>query len=63
MSDPDEKPMYTVEPDENQFAVVDEDGSVQVMCREAANAEQYAVLMNAAFRRGYKAGVRSSRIR
>jgi hypothetical protein len=61
MSDPDEQPAYRVEPGSGGFAVIEAAGSVQIFCRDVRNAEQYAALMNAAYRRGYKAGFRKGR--
>ena len=63
MFDPDETVPYTVQPEAKQFAVVDWEGAVVVVCGDAHSAEQYAVLMTKAFRRGYKAGFRTARKR
>ena len=63
MIDPDEQEPYRAEPDGARFNVMDwEDGTV-MLCGDKPSAEQYAVLMNQAFRRGYKAGFRKARSR
>ncbi len=61
MIDPDEKESYTVQPDAGRFSVVDWEGNVILVCGDAPSAEQYAVVMNQAFRRGFKAGFRKAR--
>ena len=58
MIDPDEKEPYAVAPDGGRFRVLDWEGNVLLVCGDAASAEQYAVLMNQAYRRGFKAGFR-----
>lgn len=61
MIDPDEKEPYRVEPDGGRFKVMDwEDGTVMV-CADEPSAGQYAALMNHAYRRGFKAGIRKAR--
>jgi hypothetical protein len=62
MIDLDEKEPYTVEPDAGRFRVVDWEGNVIMTCGDSHSAEQYAVLMNQAFRRGFKAGLRQARM-
>ena len=61
MIDPDESPPYTVEPEDGRFRVVDWEGNAILVCGDATSAEQYAVLMNQAFRRGFNAGYRKGR--
>ena len=61
MIDPDEQEPYRVEPDDVHFKVLDWEGNVALLCGDRGSAEQYAVLMNQAFRRGYKAGFRKAR--
>ncbi len=61
MIDPDEREPYTVQPDQARFRVVDWEGNVMLTCGDSASAEQYAALMNQAFRRGFKAGFRKGR--
>jgi hypothetical protein len=61
MIDPDESPPYTVEPEDGRFRVLDWEGNTILVCGDAASAEQYAVLMSQAFRRGFNAGHRKSR--
>ena len=61
MIDPDEKEPYTVQREEGRFRVVDWEGSVILACGDSPSAEQYAALMNQAFRRGFKSGFRKGR--
>lgn len=61
MIDPDENEPYTVQPEDGRFRVVDWEGNELLACGDQPSAEQYAVLMNRAFRRGYKAGFRKAR--
>jgi len=61
MIDSDETAPYTVQPEEGRFRVVDWEGNVILGCGDLASAEQYAALMNQAFRRGFKAGFRKGR--
>ena len=60
IEDPDEL-AYKVQRDGERFCVVDLKERIVIACNDAANAEQYAVLMNQAFQRGFKAGVRKQR--
>ena len=60
VEDPEESP-YKVEPEGERFRVFDFEGRTVMVCGDAANADQYAVLMNQAFQRGFKAGVRKQR--
>jgi hypothetical protein len=55
MPDADES-VYRVEPTQERFSVLDESNRVIVVCRDKGSAEQYATLLNAAFRKGFKAG-------
>jgi hypothetical protein len=61
MTDPDENEPYRVEAAQGVFQIVDAAGEVILACGEEANAGQYAVLLNQAYRRGYKAGYRKAR--
>lgn len=61
MIDPDEQEPYRIEPDGARFKVVDWEGNAALACGDRPSAEQYAVLMNEAFRRGFKAGFRKAR--
>jgi hypothetical protein len=54
-----DQPAYRVQPDGGRFCVIDEQGHVVIVCGDAANADQYAVLMNQAYHRGFKAGIRN----
>lgn len=57
----DEKAQFAVTPDGPRFKVVDTEGQTQVVCADAANADQYAALMNQSYQRGFKAGYRHAR--
>lgn len=61
--DPDEQAPYTVETGGDQFKVVDWEGGVLLVCRDPSSAGQYAALMNAAFGRGFKAGLHKARLK
>ena len=61
MIDPDEQEPYRVELDGPRFKIVDWEENVALQCGDKPSAEQYAVLMNQAFRRGFKAGYRKAR--
>ncbi|MEO6739224.1 MAG: hypothetical protein ABIP20_03170 [Chthoniobacteraceae bacterium] len=64
MIDPDEQEPYRVErvePDGVSFKVVDWEENVALHCSDKPSAEQYTVLLNQAFRRGYKVGFRKAR--
>jgi hypothetical protein len=61
MIDPDEQDPYRVVPDAARFNVVDWEDSVVLICGDAPSAEQYAAMMNQAYRRGFKAGFRKAR--
>ena len=61
MSDPEEQLPYHVAPEGDRFKVIDSEGNVVITCENAANADQYAALMNQSYRRGYNAGFRKAR--
>ena len=61
MIDPDEQEPYRVEPDGARFKVVDWENGTVMICGDTHSAEQYAVLMSEAFRRGFKSGFRKAR--
>ncbi len=61
MIDLDEQEPYRIEPDGPRWKVVDWEENVALTCGDRPSAEQYAVLMNQAFRRGHKAGLRQAR--
>jgi hypothetical protein len=52
---------YHVESREGKFDVRSDSGRVVVTCRDRPNAEEYAALLNEAWKRGYKAGYRAGR--
>jgi hypothetical protein len=57
----DFEPPYQIKPNESHFQVVDESGRVMLGCGDRVNAEQYAAMLNEAFRRGFKAGYRAAK--
>jgi hypothetical protein len=61
MIDPDEQEPYRTEPDRARFKVVDWEDGVVLICGDAPSANQYAALMNQAYRRGFRAGFRKAR--
>ena len=52
---------YEVSEDEAGFRVQDAAGVNIMTCRDRRSAEHYAVLLNRAFRKGYKLGFRVAR--
>jgi hypothetical protein len=52
---------YRAQAIEGRAQVVDEAGKVVLDCGNLASAEQYAVLLNQAFQRGFKAGFRAAK--
>ena len=60
MADVEDQP-YAVRTAPDRFEVLDASERVVMVSRDAASATQYAVLLNEAFRRGYKAGYKAAR--
>ena len=56
-----EEPPFRVEPTERGFRVVDGDGRAVMECRDEHSAQHYLVLVNKAWKAGYKAGWREAR--
>ena len=56
-----EKEPYRVDSREGRFEVVNEPGRVVMVCNEQGSATEYAVLLNEAYRQGYKAGYRDAK--
>ena len=56
-----EKEPYRVDSREGQFEVVNEPGRVVMVCSEQGSATEYALLLNEAYRQGYKAGYRHAK--
>jgi hypothetical protein len=57
----DETARYRSNPRNGVWEVQDESGRVVMACRDERSAIDYAVLLNEAYRRGYKAGYRDSK--
>jgi hypothetical protein len=60
MADVDDGP-YEVKPAQDRFEVLDASNRVVMVSRDEGSATQYAVLLNEAFHRGYKAGYQAAR--
>jgi len=60
MSAADDEP-YTIKQQEQLFAVQDDSGRTIVTSGDKSNAASYAVLLNEAYRKGYKDGYRKGR--
>ncbi len=56
----DDSPHYAVRQDDGKYRVVDWTDRTILTCGNSASAEQYAVLLNQAFDRGYKEGYRAA---
>jgi len=52
---------YRTQSTEGHAQVVDETGKVVLDCGNLASAEQYAVLLNQTFQRGFKSGFRAAK--
>jgi hypothetical protein len=60
MSENDALP-YSTHPREGAFDVLYENDNIVLTCQTQANADEYAALLNEAYRRGFKAGYRHAR--
>jgi hypothetical protein len=60
MTDEDQV-VHAVRFDAGRFSVLNESGRVIVICRDEHSANEYAVLLNEAYARGFKAGSRQAR--
>lgn len=56
-----DEPPYRVEAEPPRFRVVDGAGRPGVVCRDEASAAQYAVMLNEAWKAGYRTGFRDGR--
>lgn len=54
-------PPYQTTTRGGRFEIVDSSGRVVVVCRDQDSAADYAVLLNEAYHRGYKAGCHQAR--
>lgn len=57
----DETAPYRANPRNGVWEVQDESGRAVMACRDERSATDYTVLLNEAYRRGYKAGYRDSK--
>ena len=57
----DDAAPYQVQSDANRFLVLDDAGRTILACGDAPSAAGYVVLLNEAYRRGYKAGYRHAK--
>jgi hypothetical protein len=57
----DENIPYRVSQQGNQFAVLDGSGKIIMVCRDEGSANEYAALLNQAYRQGYKTGHRDAK--
>ena len=53
---------YSTTSEDDRWVVRDQAGRAVVVCRDRANAEEYAALLNEAYNRGYKVGYREGRL-
>ena len=60
MADQDDK-IYRVKAENGKFHVLDESDRVVMVCRDEGSANEYAVLLNGAYRKGFKAGYREAK--
>ncbi len=57
----DEATPYRINPRNGGWEVLDDSGRVVMKCRDERSATDYAVLLNEAYQRGFKAGWREAR--
>jgi len=60
MPDSEEK-IYQVKAENGSFRVLDEADRVIMVCRDEGSANEYAVVLNNAYRKGFKAGYREGK--
>jgi len=60
MDDADDK-MYRTETVADCFQVMDESDRVVLVCRDKGSADEYVVLLNNAYRKGFKVGYREGK--
>lgn len=60
MDDADDK-IFRTETVADCFHVMDESDRVVLVCRDKNSADEYVVLLNNAYRKGFKAGYREAR--
>jgi hypothetical protein len=56
-----EQAPYSVTATGGKYLVSDATNRTIMVCSDSGSAEQYALLLNAAYRQGYKAGIHESR--
>jgi len=52
---------YTIKQQDQSFVIQDDSGRTIVTARDRGSAETYAVLLNEAYRKGYKDGYRQGK--
>ncbi len=60
MPDSDGK-IYRVKAEQGSFQVLDETDRVVMTCHDEGSANEYAVVLNSAYRKGFKAGYREGK--
>jgi hypothetical protein len=53
--------LYRVNERDGNFEVLNNSGSVVLVCEDQASAKNYAVLLSEAYQRGYKVGYRDGK--
>jgi hypothetical protein len=53
--------LYRVNERDGKFEVLNDSGSVVLVCEDKASATNYAVLLSEAYQRGYKVGYRDGK--
>jgi hypothetical protein len=56
-----DQPAYRTEGEKDRFSVMDDGNRVIVVCRDKGSADQYASVLNEAFKKGFKAGFRKGK--
>ena len=56
-----EEAIYRVKAENGSFRVLDEADRVIMVCRDEGSANEYAVVLNNAYRKGFKAGYREGK--
>jgi flagellar biosynthesis/type III secretory pathway protein FliH len=57
----DDEPIYCVQSEAGKFQVLDASEKVVMVCHDEGSARHYAVLLNEAYQKGFKAGYREGK--